>query len=152
MRGDVALQTALSKFAIRAMRWTRNWQTHRAFFLDRGDHLIVVDRRDGGESRSHLTGVAAEVYRYLDAVRTFDAVARKFPNLDKNALRTLLERWYARRWIFSRARDDRHLALLPRIYERPHDVEAVIAEVATSSGGETAAKAAPRRMQLQVLA
>ncbi|MCC6994174.1 MAG: RiPP maturation radical SAM C-methyltransferase [Deltaproteobacteria bacterium] len=126
MQHDERLHATLATFAQLATDWTKNWQGNRAFYLDRDDHLVVVDRRSGVETIELVAGVAAQVYRFLDAVRSFTAVVKHFPEVEASFLRNLIERWHHQRLVFSRPRDDLHLAVLPRFDDRPRDVRDIV--------------------------
>ena len=131
MFDDEELKTVLRAFTRQAIFWRRDWQERRAFYVDRGDHLLLVDRRAEAEVVTCLTGVAAEAYRYLDSVRTFDQVTARFADVEPAFLRVLLDGWRRRRVIYGRA-DGRHLALLPLVREGVRDAAADLAETLKS--------------------
>lgn len=142
---DEELQLAYRDFALAVIAWQRSWKTRPAFFIDRGSYVLLYDRRDGEERIEALCGVAAELYRYLDSARSFEAISRHFAGADPLFLRGLLERWHHRRFIYS-SPADQHLAVLPQRRERPRDIESLLSPTAAPSG------TARRRLPLSVVA
>jgi ribosomal peptide maturation radical SAM protein 1 len=112
-----------------AAEWQKGWRPHRAFHTDDGDGagVVIHDRRGPAEIVERLEGTAAELFRYLDAARPFDVIARRFAGkLEPGKLRTLLDDWHARRWV-CRSAADVHLSVLPLERARPLTAEEVIA-------------------------
>ena len=143
--GDTELQAAYREFAEAVRRWQSGHKKHQLFFLDRLDQLdrldgrlrqlVVVDRRGGGERVDILGGVAARIFRYLDSARTFAAVAKRFPEVEPEALDALLERWRHRRWLY-RSPAGKLLAVVPARHEGPRDAETVIAAARVQAPAE----------------
>ncbi|MCC6994180.1 MAG: RiPP maturation radical SAM C-methyltransferase [Deltaproteobacteria bacterium] len=130
IKQDRVLEAAHRQFSMEIARWQRDFKLGRLFYADRGDHLVIVDRRDSGaEHVEVLSGAAADVYRYLDTARPFAHITRRFPELDPSFVRGLLERWRHRRWAYG-SPSDHHIAVIPRHYEQVRDVAAIVAAAA----------------------
>jgi len=127
-RRDPALMAMVREFCLRIRsEWQKDWQPHRAFWMDAADHVVIHDRRTGIEVVDRLDGIDAEVFRFLDAARPFAVLARQFAaQLSPEALRALLDRWHERRWL-CRSPDDVHLSVLPLERTQPQTVDEVIA-------------------------
>ena len=98
---------------VQALRhWQTAWRPDRAYFVDEGTRLVVVDARDGEERRDTLAGVAARLFLYLDQNRSREAVAEAFAHIDATLVDALLLTWIHRRWVCRV--DDRYLQVLPR--------------------------------------
>ncbi|MCC6994138.1 MAG: RiPP maturation radical SAM C-methyltransferase [Deltaproteobacteria bacterium] len=136
------------EFAEKVMDWCRTWTPGTAYFIDRGESIAIVDLRSGERTTEVLAGVTAELFRYLDSARTFDAIAKHFPRIDPLILRGLLERWRHRRWIYSNG-DDRHLAVLGRRYLQPRAISEVIA-AATARPAPTAEATLAKGKRIQL--
>jgi ribosomal peptide maturation radical SAM protein 1 len=131
---DPELRAAVREFAWKVLTtWSKGWRPRRACYVDRGDHLVIYDDRGPRPVVEPVGGVAAEVYRYLDQVRPFAMIARRFPQVAPEFLRSLLERWHHRRYIY-RSPGDLHLAVLPLVREQPLPVEQVVAAAAPRKG------------------
>ena len=96
---DMALQRAYRAFAAGVHRWIAEWRPERLVWLDRGDHVVIVDRRTGVDDARVIGGRAAEIFRYLDGVRPVERVLRHFPDLEPAFVLGLLDGWRARRLI-----------------------------------------------------
>jgi ribosomal peptide maturation radical SAM protein 1 len=92
--------------------WIGAWRPDLAYYLDRGDSLLIVDRRDGGAVEWTIAGVAARLYRFLDRHTTREAIAARFPDVEPEFIDCLLMTWRHRRWLV--CMKDRFLAVLPR--------------------------------------
>ena len=117
MLSDPELADAQRVFAKRMVAWIDRRSRNRAFCIQREDHLVVVDRRDGPETVGVIAGVAAAVYRSMDKVRPMHAVLREFAELDPDFVESLVVTWIRRRWLY---RDPRGqcLAVLPIVEQR----------------------------------
>ena len=113
MQRDPELALAQRSLAQQLERWSRGFRPGSVFARDDGAFVIVHDSRDGPGRTDALSGVAADVLRYLDECRPLEAALRRFADLDPDLLLALLERWVHRRWV---ARDGRGrlLAVIPR--------------------------------------
>jgi len=121
MFADDELTQTLRDFA-RAMKgWSGNWHPDKAYYEGTRQGLTVQDERRLYPARYRMTGVAAEVYRYLDRTRPVTAVARQFKGLQASVLQCLQDTWRARRWLIADS-NGRRLAVLP---ERPRQTPSV---------------------------
>ncbi len=109
MLRDAELFDAVRDLALRVGRWQTDWRPDQLTYRDDGAALHILDRRAPDAAPCTLTGPGAEVFRFLDRIRTVDAVARRFPNVQVEAI---LDDLLARRWICRDTRD-RHLAVVP---------------------------------------
>ena len=113
MFADTELTEVLHEFVRGAVNWGRKWKPDSVFYVDHGDHIMVVDRRGFWEITHRLEGVLASLYRYLDRARARAALLRHVAELSPDALDCLLVTWLRRRWICRDTRD-RYLAVIPR--------------------------------------
>jgi ribosomal peptide maturation radical SAM protein 1 len=107
--------------AARMMRyWQQNYCAYSFASLERGDTLILRDRRPCSvESRATLTGLERAAYKFLDAAHPLPAVRTHLRQLGyevkEHLLQGQLEDWSAKRWV---VRDgDSYLALAVRLDE-----------------------------------
>ena len=114
MFDDPAHRAAHQAFVAAVDRWARDWRPDRAFYLDAGERLIVVDRRgSAGARRTVVTGADGALFRLLSDIRAFTTLCERLPWADPLVLRARLSEWEARRWVL-RDRRDRYLNVLPR--------------------------------------
>lgn len=140
MYEDAELTAVLREFAWRLARWSVGWKPRKACYVERQDHLVIFDDRGPTKIAEPITGLAAELFRYVDATRTFQMIAARFPGIDPEFLRSLLERWHHRRWVF-RSPNDMYLAVLPLVREKPVDVEQIVAAVMPQNPNQKASTA-----------
>lgn len=98
-------------------RWRDRYRPDRAYYVDTGSDLAVVDSRPGKTTTTTLTGVAARLFRLLDRNHTLAAIVRAIPEVDRPVIEATLEVWLHRRWICRIG--DRHLGVVPRKGPRP---------------------------------
>jgi len=115
---DQELIEAQRRFVSALLDWRTRFAPDRAFYSDQGDHIVLVDRRGPGERRERITGVAAEIFRYVDSVRRLSDLERRFPEVEASVLRCLLDSWVRRRLVYRDARDHL-LGVLPHRGPRP---------------------------------
>ena len=113
MHTDERLRQTQGAFAREVLGWVNSWRPDQAFYVDYGDHLLVMDARGTRPLTAIVAGVAARVFRYLDRVRPRDAVLRQFAGEREGFVSCLLDTWTHRRWLASDGRD-RCLLVLPR--------------------------------------
>jgi ribosomal peptide maturation radical SAM protein 1 len=124
---DAELQRTTREFALRLLReWSANWKPPRACYVDRGDFLLIYDEREDKRVIERLAGVSAELFRYIDSVRSFAAVAQRFAHIDPEFLRARLDHWFHRRWIY-RSDEGLYLALMPLLREQPLVLDELLA-------------------------
>ncbi|MCC6994145.1 MAG: RiPP maturation radical SAM C-methyltransferase [Deltaproteobacteria bacterium] len=128
LKEDPELLAAHRDFVRVVNRWRRGYVPNQRHYSDRGDYLVATDVRSGRPRTELLGGIAAELYRYLNSHRPFSAIEQRFSHIDGSFLRAQLATWHERGLIYSDARKDVHLALLPRVYERLPTLEEVLAQ------------------------
>ena len=140
------------RFAHMVLDWVRGYRANTLYHIDRGADITVLDGRDGRVRREALTGMAADLFRYLDSARGFEAIAARFGGVAPEVLRAQLERWRHRKWVYGSA-DDRYLAVTVRRYEEPRNVDDVIAAVVKKPPPtkEATLAGAPPRKKLAVI-
>lgn len=149
IKHDSALIEAQRELVRLVRRWGRAYEPSQRYWVDRGDHVLVADRRAGVVAPPRFTllaGLAADLFRYLDRTRRFDAIARRFAQIDPAFLRARLAAWHAEGIIYSAAHGDEHLALLPRVWDRAPALDEILAEL-----DEPPAAAPPTRQSLVTL-
>jgi hypothetical protein len=130
MQEDEDLNRAQGAFVRRVEAWRRSSKQWSAFYVERHGEVVIRDRRSGVERTSTLSGTVAEVFRYLDQVRSLEQIRRRFAQVDEVVLECLLESFVHKMWI---ARDgDRYLAVLPNP-ERGRKAESQPLSEATAS-------------------
>jgi hypothetical protein len=142
---DPALLQAQRRFVTALLGWRTRFKPDRAFYTDQGDAIVVVDRRGRSERRERITGVAAEVFRYLDSVRRVQDLARRFPQVDASVLSCLIDSWVRNRVVY-RDRTDHLLGVLPHRGPRPaaHAIDRKpAAQAGRAKGPPTAALTTP---------
>ena len=142
---DPDLAAAHREFIAATRRWIDAYRPWQRFYLDRGDHLVLLDRRDEPVRSDILAGPAARLYRFLHYHRAFRRILAELPDLEEGFVRTQLVAWQARGLVWSTA-DDRHIALLPQRYERPPALETVLdMRPKRATGGWTPTRSADDR-------
>ena len=120
--GDPELTEAHRVCANLVTYWQKTWKEQLASYIEIGGCIVISDRRKGS-LRDHavLSGKAAELFRYLDRVRPWSAIQRRFPSLDEHMLHSLLGSWVKLRWVCNTG--DRYLSVLPCRERRPIETE-----------------------------
>ena len=130
---DPELLDAQRDFVRGVLAWERGWKHMQAFYVDRGDHLVVLDRRGEVQGVDILSGMLAELFRFLDRRRSRGSVHRRFDDVDGDFLDCSLDAWLHRRWL-CRDLEDGLLAVLPKVREKtPHPVPALVKHEGGSS-------------------
>lgn len=102
--------------------WKNTWNQQLASYVERAGCIVISDRRKGNlRPQAMLSGRAAELFRYLDRVRSWSAIQRRFPSIDEDILRSLLASWQRLGWICRTG--DRYLSVLPCRERRPIEPE-----------------------------
>lgn len=145
-REDLALRAAHRRFIAAVVRWQERHAPGRAYYVRRGDAIVVTDRRDEPRRTHVLDGAAAGLWRELDRVRTRGAIARANAALDPELVDAALETWAHRRWVVGAG--ERLLGVLPDGAARPRrgageDARAASASSSSSVAGAAAVGAAP---------
>ena len=96
--------------------WCANFRRGLAFARVVDAALLFVDRRDGVR-RGVLTGLARDLYAYVDKPRPTAAIRRRFPILSPDVVDCALDTWSHRRWMW-RGAEDRVLAVTPVMGDR----------------------------------
>lgn len=130
-----ALAALRVEFVNQVVDWRVHWRPDRAHYTEDTRGIETVDRRSvWGLRRDRATGAASDVFGYLDHCRPRRALARRFPDLEPEAVECLLDTWRARRWVCRDARG-RSLVVLPR---RPRHLRSETADT-TAHGPHTVA-------------
>lgn len=103
--------------------WQKSWKDQLASYVETAGCIVITDHRKNSlRQHTPLTGRAAELFRYLDRVRPWGAIQRRFPSLDEDILRSLLGSWQKLGWVCKTG--DRYLSVLPCRERRPIEPEA----------------------------
>ncbi|MCC6994140.1 MAG: RiPP maturation radical SAM C-methyltransferase [Deltaproteobacteria bacterium] len=139
--------------------WQKGFKLpYRLVYFVTGADLVVVDARDSTERRVRLSGLPAELFRYLDQGRSFAAISKQFPGSSEGELRSTLDRLVADRFVHHDQRKDAYLALVVRVYQSMAEFYAhyrVLVDAASAraerSGPRPPTGEGPRRLPLAVL-
>lgn len=98
--------------------WQKTWKDQSASYVERAGCIVVNDRRESSlKEQALLSGRAAELFRYLDRVRSLKMIQGRFPSLEKDLLDSLLVSWQKLGWLCRTG--DRYLSVLPCRERRP---------------------------------
>ena len=107
---DAELYEALRRFVFRVGQWQQSWSPNQAYYLDDGETVQIVDRRDTDETTAIFHGWERDLFLFLDRARTAEAISRHYPDVPAaQFLSDLLQRL----WVI-RDKRGRFLAVLPQ--------------------------------------
>lgn len=114
---DERMRQAQRKFLHVIACWLDGYTPGQAYYRDRESGVWIVDQReskwDGRRDARQdcLTGSAAQIFRYIDSVRTQGQILQRFAKLDPQLVQCLLQTFVHRRWACHIG--DRYLIVLP---------------------------------------
>jgi ribosomal peptide maturation radical SAM protein 1 len=130
---DPALRNSWKRLVTAVDQWTEEHSQRGLWWLVWGDSVEVTEYKNGEFTKHRLRGVAAELFRFCDALRTFKEICKAFPLVPEQALQACLERWVCQGWMFG-SRSGTYLGLAieaePSLRLKP---ELVVIENATAA-------------------
>lgn len=131
---DADLLAAQRQCAQWVDHWKKTWKSQPASYVEREGTVVITDHRQGSTQRSAvLRGPGAQIFRYLDQVRSIDSICDHFSHIDRTLLQTLLSTWLHHRYIARSG--DRYLSVLPCRERRPIEPRDETAAAATRKSG-----------------
>lgn len=98
---------------VNALRqWQVTYRPDTLYYVEERGQVVIVDARVEPTMRIPISGLAAQLFGFLDQHRAHAAIVKAFPAVSSEVLEALLEVWLHRRWICRIG--DRYLAVVPR--------------------------------------
>lgn len=99
------LAAARKRFTLAVLDWKSNYREHQLEYYLRSDSVVILDRRNGDEQITELSGNAARIFLFLDKGQSFNAIAKEFTEIANLALRAYLEWLVSLRFVYSHHND-----------------------------------------------
>ncbi|NUN03246.1 MAG: RiPP maturation radical SAM protein 1 [Bryobacteraceae bacterium] len=111
------LVAARRDFLIATLNWKAAFKVHRLIYHRWNSKILILDRRGKSDHSEWLSGLAADVFLFLDQGHPFNVIRRRFPTVPEQVLQAFLDRMVAAKYVYRHMPKDTYVTVALRVYE-----------------------------------